>query len=259
MAANAYIALHTEGVSVVLDITDGRLPAIVHWGAELGELTSADVAALRLGNVAPRANNTIDEPIRLAVLPEHWTGWIGRPGISGSRSGRDWSPKFTATAVRVDGRELPSPDGEAEVVNAGPATVEVRAVDEVAELGSADRVGADGRRPAPRPGRAHQHRRRGVRAGRPACWPYPVPDHRPRDPRLRRPLGQGADPAAPAARTSAPTCARDARAGPVPTRRPCCTSARPASASPTARSGRCTRAGAATTRTTPSGSRPASR
>ena len=36
--ANCVIALRSEGVSLVLDISAGQLPAIVHWGADLGTL-----------------------------------------------------------------------------------------------------------------------------------------------------------------------------------------------------------------------------
>ena len=102
--ANCVIALRSEGVSLVLDVSAGQLPAIVHWGADLGTLELADAEALILSNIDPGGPNLVDEPVRLAVLPEHWTGWVGRPGLSGSRAGRDWSPKFTATEVRVDGQ-----------------------------------------------------------------------------------------------------------------------------------------------------------
>ena len=70
--------------------------------------------------------------MRLAGLPEHWSGWVGRPGLSGSRSGVAWSPKFTTTALRVDGAEVPA---DQTVVNRrGPALVSVDAVDDDAEL-----------------------------------------------------------------------------------------------------------------------------
>ena len=71
-----------------------------------------------------------------AVLPEHWTGWVGRPGLRGSRGGADWSPQFTSTAVRLNGTPIPSgAEGPAVVHADGPAVVEVDAVDAIARLG----------------------------------------------------------------------------------------------------------------------------
>ncbi len=132
--ADCVIALRSDGVSLVLDISAGRLPAIVHWGADLGTLELADVEGLILSNIDPGAPNVVDEPIRLVLMPEHWTGWVGRPGLSGSRAGRDWSPKFTATEVRVDGRPVTATEGQPIMINAGPASVAVDAVDEAARL-----------------------------------------------------------------------------------------------------------------------------
>ena len=52
---HAYVHLTAGGVSVVLDLTGGRLPAIVHWGAALGDLDLADVEALAQANIEPPA------------------------------------------------------------------------------------------------------------------------------------------------------------------------------------------------------------
>jgi alpha-galactosidase len=57
--ANCAIALRSEGVSLVLDISNGQLPAILHWGADLGALELADVEAPILSNIAPGAPNTV--------------------------------------------------------------------------------------------------------------------------------------------------------------------------------------------------------
>ena len=108
MPVNTFVLLRTEGVTAVLDLTDGRLPSIPYWGADLGELSESEVAAIARSSAFPTASNIVDDPVRLAVLPEHWTGWVGRPGLSGSRAGRDWSPKFTSTALRVDGEPVVS-------------------------------------------------------------------------------------------------------------------------------------------------------
>ena len=67
------------------------------------------------------------------MLPEHWTGWLGRPGLSGSRAGRDWSPKFSTTALRVDGNDR-SADSAGLIATDGPTEIEVDAVDDVAGL-----------------------------------------------------------------------------------------------------------------------------
>lgn len=141
---NAYVVLRAEGVGVVLDVTAGWLPAIVHWGADLGELTAPEVEALARGGVHPITENMVDEPIRLAILPEHHTGWVGRPGLSGSHHGRAWSPKFTTTALRlvepveteprlvepVETEPVETPT----LIALGTGGVEVTAVDEVASL-----------------------------------------------------------------------------------------------------------------------------
>jgi alpha-galactosidase len=132
--AHCVVALRSEGVSLVLDISNGQLPAIVHWGADLGTLEPADAEALIFSNIDPNGPNIVDEPVRLAILPEHWTGWVGRPGLSGSRDGRAWSPKFTTTEVRVDGEPVIASETHRTMINAGAASVAVDAVDEVAQL-----------------------------------------------------------------------------------------------------------------------------
>lgn len=72
--SNTCVVLHDDGISLVLDLTDGHLPAVVHWGADIGDLTAEDAAALVRAGIIPTARNGIDDPMRLALLPEHWTG-----------------------------------------------------------------------------------------------------------------------------------------------------------------------------------------
>ena len=127
-APGALIALTAGGVGLVLDATGGRLPAVVHWGAALGAMTAEQAAALATAGVPVIGSNNVDVPPRPAVLPEHHTGWTGRPGLAGSRGGRQWSPAFAVTAILVDG--VPATG----YVGTGPACVEFRAVDEAAQL-----------------------------------------------------------------------------------------------------------------------------
>ncbi len=126
--AGALLALTAGGVSVVLDATGGRLPSIVHWGASLPNMDAEQAAALVDAAVPVVGSNNPDLPPRVAVLPEHHTGWTGRPGLAGSRLGRQWSPAFRLTAVVVDGAPVRG------YVSGGAATGEFRAVDDVAQL-----------------------------------------------------------------------------------------------------------------------------
>jgi len=137
---NAYVALRAEGVLLLLDLTDGLLPSVLHWGADPGPLTPADAAALRLGGVAPIVANVVDEPVRVALLPEHHTGWVGRPGLSGTRSGGSWSPRFTTTALRLNGELLDATGPAPRLVESGVGVLQVEAEDAVAQLGLVVRV-----------------------------------------------------------------------------------------------------------------------
>ena len=128
-AVNTFIHLRTEGVSVVVESTMGQLPAIVHWGPELGGIDIDACRVLAASFTTPVGSNLPDEPIRLSLMPEHWTGWVGRPGLSGSRGGRSWSPRFTVTSIEVDGRPAEG------YLESGPASLVFAAVDEVAGLG----------------------------------------------------------------------------------------------------------------------------
>ncbi|MHA6522822.1 alpha-galactosidase [Tessaracoccus sp. G1721] len=132
---HAFVTLSAEGVGVVVDLTDGRLPALLHWGPELGSLTLHDAAALALSAVLPVAPSMVDDPTRLAILPEHWAGWMGRPGLSGSRAdGAAWSPKFVTHTLLVDGVETDAGAEQATLVELGLGSLTVLAADDVAGL-----------------------------------------------------------------------------------------------------------------------------
>ena len=126
--APAVVALRAAGVGLVLDLGGDGLPSVLHWGADLGELTEQDALALREAGAPVPANSAPDHPLAPALLPESWTGWTGRPGLSGSRTGTAWSPRFTLAGAVLDG----TPVGG--FVAAGAGTLEVHAVDDVAAL-----------------------------------------------------------------------------------------------------------------------------
>ena len=116
------VHLRAAGVSLVLD-TRGRLPAVVHWGQDLGDLDADDLAALATVGVPSTVPNDLDDAAPFcALLPEHSSGWNGRPGLRGSRSGRGWSPQFVPTGF------------QATADPAGGGRIVATSVDEVAGL-----------------------------------------------------------------------------------------------------------------------------
>jgi alpha-galactosidase len=152
VTVDALVQLSAAGCSVLLDLTGGRLPALLHWGAELP--APAGASALPLAAEPVPAPTRPDVPMRLAILPEQHTGYAGRPGIAGSPA---WSPRFTVRAATLDGRPLaagptsagptsagptsagPTSAGptSAGPTSTGPGTLAVDAVDEEAGLGLA--------------------------------------------------------------------------------------------------------------------------
>ncbi|MFC9466308.1 alpha-galactosidase [Streptomyces coelicoflavus] len=117
------IHLRSAGCSLLLEVRPGRLATVRHWGGDLGPLDRAAAeAACRAGRRVGQLSGELDAAT-VSLVPEAWTGWMGRLGLVGSRQGRGWSPAFATTAVTLDGTQV---TGYAE---AGPATVRVAAVD----------------------------------------------------------------------------------------------------------------------------------
>lgn len=128
-APDVVLHLAHAGVSLVVDARHGRLPSILHWGPQLGDLDHDALLALSDASVPVVGSNNVDTPPRIALVPEHHTGWTGRPGISGSFGGRGWSPRFTTTAIEHDGAAV---DG---VVTASAGLVVFHATDDRGALG----------------------------------------------------------------------------------------------------------------------------
>ena len=125
---DATIALAASGVTVLIDASDGRLPAVRYWGRELPGLDAAQAAGLARASASVLGTNNLEPVPRVAVLPEHSTGWTGRPGLRGSFAGSGWSPAFRTTSIRLDGAPVTG------FAAAGPGSVEVLAVDDSGRL-----------------------------------------------------------------------------------------------------------------------------
>jgi alpha-galactosidase len=107
------VHLRAAGCSLVLD---ARGPVTVpHWGPPLGPLSPAELSALADSVVSAVPRGTQDSPVPAGLLPAYAAGDPGRPGLLGSRGGRDFSPLFGAASIVEDGSavELVAADGAA--------------------------------------------------------------------------------------------------------------------------------------------------
>jgi alpha-galactosidase len=108
--------IHLRGATtdVVVDTSHG-VPVVVHWGAPLGD---ADPTSTALALARPHLPVGLDVAAPTSLVPEHGSGFQGRPGLTGHRhAGSAWAPRFAVEAVTL--------------VEGG---VEVVSVDPVAEL-----------------------------------------------------------------------------------------------------------------------------
>ncbi|WP_026930883.1 alpha-galactosidase [Glycomyces tenuis] len=115
------VHLRRAGTSVVVSLTDARLPRILHWGADLGAVGDDELAAIERATAPTIGDSAVTYPQPVPIVPQLAEGWLGRPGVAGSRDGRAWAPLFRAVGARVDD-------------TAGAAVLEVDGVDPESEL-----------------------------------------------------------------------------------------------------------------------------
>ncbi|MGN6300563.1 MAG: alpha-galactosidase [Angustibacter sp.] len=83
------VHLRAAGTSLLLDTEGPRLPRVLHWGADLGDLAldDAQVDAVRAALTTAVPRSALDQPMLLTVLPTEADGWSGAPGVAGHREG----------------------------------------------------------------------------------------------------------------------------------------------------------------------------
>ena len=128
-APDVIVSLTAAGVTVLIDTGGGRLPSIAYWGPELPVPDARQAAAVVRASEPATGTNNLEPRPRVAVLPEHRTGWTGRPGLSGSFAGAGWSPAFGGTTVTVDGTPVTG------FTAAGAAAAVFRSADDTGRLG----------------------------------------------------------------------------------------------------------------------------
>jgi alpha-galactosidase len=70
---------------------------VLHWGADLGALTEADLDALSSAVSRQTAPGTLDAAWQVSILPQESDGWAGRPGLLVTRNGSPIFPRWTVT------------------------------------------------------------------------------------------------------------------------------------------------------------------
>ncbi|WP_154795914.1 alpha-galactosidase [Occultella kanbiaonis] len=94
--------LRAGGVSVVLRTIGDRLPEVLHWGADLGDVPGAALADLDLASRPQQVTDQTNDPVQVSLLPELSAGWLGTPGLSGHFAGARSSHRFAVTDARFD-------------------------------------------------------------------------------------------------------------------------------------------------------------
>ena len=111
--------LRAAGSSLVLDARGMRLPAIVHWGADLGDLDERELTVLAESAVPAVGPSSIDGPLRLSILPGVADGWSGAPALRGfwATTGTSVGPLVLRAATgAADGIRLTCVDPTATLV-----------------------------------------------------------------------------------------------------------------------------------------------
>lgn len=111
--------LSATDCDLVVDISAG-VPVLLHWGAPLGDV---DLSTVAQALARPVPGGTLDQPPPISIVPEHGSGYDGRPGLQGHRRrGGAWAPRFAPHSVTAG------------PVVVGTASLTVVALDEIAEL-----------------------------------------------------------------------------------------------------------------------------
>ena len=92
------VHLRAAGVSVVVDLTGGTLPRVLHWGGDVGDV---DLSLARRAWRPVAHGYPVDGEVEVAVLPEESAGFLGTPGLVGSRDGQDFSTRFVVRTHSV--------------------------------------------------------------------------------------------------------------------------------------------------------------
>ncbi|THV23617.1 alpha-galactosidase [Glycomyces paridis] len=102
MNTRTWTTLRRDGVALILAHESTGLPAVLHWGRDLGGLDEADLAAFERATSRQTAPGTLDAAWRVPLVPQESDGWSGRPGLLATRGGRPVYPRWTTAVAEAD-------------------------------------------------------------------------------------------------------------------------------------------------------------
>jgi alpha-galactosidase len=88
------VHLRRGDTSLAVRLDPTELPCILHWGPDLGDLAAEHLSDLLGSLEMPTADGAIYQHSWASVLPQQTSGWVGRPGLLGSRAGQAWALTF---------------------------------------------------------------------------------------------------------------------------------------------------------------------
>ena len=95
-----------DQLSVVVDLRHG-LPAIIAWGASLGQVSVDDVEQIARAVERPVEHGGLDVVAPITLVTLHSSGSSARPGLEGHRpGGRHWAPVFALSDVSIESQSL---------------------------------------------------------------------------------------------------------------------------------------------------------
>ena len=96
------VHLRAADTSLVLRLDGHTLPTVRHWGPDLGDVGDEELAEMLLATSGPVTDSDVYMQDAVSLLPQHSSGWLGRPGVWGSRAGRAWSVAFASVTHHVE-------------------------------------------------------------------------------------------------------------------------------------------------------------
>lgn len=94
------------GTSVVVVLPSEGGPRIDYWGRQLGSLTEPQLLDLTRSQVPEVVSGTADIPPAFSLIPLQSEGWLGTPGLVGSREGLEAFSRVSITEVRTSSDNL---------------------------------------------------------------------------------------------------------------------------------------------------------